>query len=541
MSSSNIKNTTKYFLFFIIIILLNACSSTGTSSITNSNIEIPNSPYTEIVVLPEYNASNPEHFKIETQADWEHINDSDKRVFFVSPNNYMDMGKIILNSSGTEQKRRYIILDNGNNLHPVQLEEEALAFYMLEMHDANYWVVDRQAMKPVAETLTELAVGETPYMYDDTFAHLLLRNELYASSHNIFDRCYMRDMANNYGIYENSNDNVIQNGKIFKTQWSVDNQNFGDLAAIGMLIEHEDAQLINTHILNMEIVNMVDAIQTIRIEDEEHTMLDLDYQGTIIDNNLLYITNILYTKGDGISDPDGDRAYAENAIDLKGGSKNPDNPILITHNKMWGYRFVDNAYSALSDAGNTMVLHYDVPSVIIKENLIFDSNIGIHSGGVWDVPAISNVTITNNIFHSMIENSIIIEGIMEEENYLASDNVSIDHNLFINNGYFSDVQVYNAKNVTVEENIFYEENETDTTALYVGNESGGDSGEVRVSDNLSFVNNTLYGVSLGNQPSWLILSGNTISDDSPDLSDYDFSYLVDRFAEKTSVLWLETK
>jgi len=541
MSSSNIKNTTKYFLFFIIIILLNACSSTGTSSITNSNIEIPNSPYTEIVVLPEYNASNPEHFKIETQADWEHINDSDKRVFFVSPNNYMDMGKIILNSSGTEQKRRYIILDNGNNLHPVQLEEEALAFYMLEMHDANYWVVDRQAMKPVAETLTELAVGETPYMYDDTFAHLLLRNELYASSHNIFDRCYMRDMANNYGIYENSNDNVIQNGKIFKTQWSVDNQNFGDLAAIGMLIEHEDAQLINTHILNMEIVNMVDAIQTIRIEDEEHTMLDLDYQGTIIDNNLLYITNILYTKGDGISDPDGDRAYAENAIDLKGGSKNPDNPILITHNKMWGYRFVDNAYSALSDAGNTMVLHYDVPSVIIKENLIFDSNIGIHSGGVWDVPAISNVTITNNIFHSMIENSIIIEGIMEEENYLASDNVSIDHNLFINNGYFSDVQVYNAKNVTVEENIFYEENETDTTALYVGNESGGDSGEVRVSDNLSFVNNTLYGVSLGNQPSWLILSGNTISDDSPDLSDYDFSYLVDRFSEKISVLWLETK
>jgi len=541
MSSSNIKNTTKYFLFFIIIILLNACSSTGTSSITNSNIEIPNSPYTEIVVLPEYNASNPEHFKIETQADWEHINDSDKRVFFVSPNNYMDMGKIILNSSGTEQKRRYIILDNGNNLHPVQLEEEALAFYMLEMHDANYWVVDRQAMKPVAETLTELAVGETPYMYDDTFAHLLLRNELYASSHNIFDRCYMRDMANNYGIYENSNDNVIQNGKIFKTQWSVDNQNFGDLAAIGMLIEHEDAQLINTHILNMEIVNMVDAIQTIRIEDEEHTMLDLDYQGTIIDNNLLYITNILYTKGDGISDPDGDRAYAENAIDLKGGSKNPDNPILITHNKMWGYRFVDNAYSALSDTGNAMVLHYDVPSVIIKENLIFDSNIGIHSGGVWDVPAISNVTITNNIFHSMIENSIIIEGIMEEENYLASDNVSIDHNLFINNGYFSDVQVYNAKNVTVEENIFYEENETDTTALYVGNESGGDSGEVRVSDNLSFVNNTLYGVSLGNQPSWLILSGNTISDDSPDLSDYDFSYLVDRFSEKTSVLWLETK
>ncbi|NPA60143.1 MAG: hypothetical protein GXO30_06740, partial [Epsilonproteobacteria bacterium] len=94
---------------------------------------------------------------------------------------------------------------------------------------------------------------------------------------------------------------------------------------------------------------------------------------------------------------------------------------------------------------------------------------------------------------------------------------------------------------TVEENIFYEENETDTTALYVGNESGGDSGEERVSDNLSFVNNTLYGVSLGDQPSWLILSGNTMPNDVFDISVYDLSYIKDIFEAKTSLLWLETK
>jgi len=104
--------------------------------------------------------------------------------------------------------------------------------------------------------------------------------------------------------------------------------------------------------------------------------LNLNYEGTIVDNNHMYINNEIYTDCNGNHDINGECAYAENAIDLKAGSNNPNNPIIISNNKMWGFRKSDRTNSYLGDPGAAIPIHYNVKNVLIRDNLIFDSVLG---------------------------------------------------------------------------------------------------------------------------------------------------------------------
>ncbi|MCF6356825.1 MAG: T9SS type A sorting domain-containing protein [Draconibacterium sp.] len=354
------------------------------------------SPYEEEITLPTYDESNSEMLIIRTNSDWSHINDADKRYFFVEPGDYSGVGFVKLTASGTSDKKRYIVLHNGNNTHPGKLDRSELAKIGFVFDNADYWVIDR------------MAYWDEPKAYNP----IQVKN----SNYNIINRYYMHDVGNGIYIYPGSDNNTVQNCRIERDDISI----YHDRAAIGLSNNRKDNIAIkNTKLLNNEIYNFVDGIQTIRLD--EYNAHNNNYEGTIIDYNHIYIDTTIYTNGKGKHDPDGDYAYAENALDLKVGSDNPDNPIIVTNNIMWGFRESDRTNSDLADGGAIMPVHYDVNNVIIENNISFNSTIGFSIADAKVSYSMANSKISNNVFYDIKKHVI----------YLAiASNILFEKNLY---------------------------------------------------------------------------------------------------------------
>jgi len=346
---------------------------TNSTSILDSNSTYT-SPYLEKITLPQCDSSNPEVQIINTNADWKYINDVDKRIFCVKPGDYSSIGNIKLTTSGTKNKKRYIILDNGNNIHPGKLDKKDLAKVGFILQDTNYWIIDRMA-----------------YWESPTTSNPI---KIINSDNNIINRYFMDNVGSGIYLYPSSNNNTIQNCRIQRENINI----HFDRAAIGLFDNKElNVSITNTKIVNNEIKNFVDGIQLIRMTRDTITHI-INYEGTTIDNNKIFITNEIYTDCKGNHDINGTCSYAENAIDLKAGSLNPNNSIIISNNIMWGYRKSDTVNSTLDDPGTNTVIHYDTKNLRFMHNIIFDSVMGIVAGDPLKQYALQDSTISNNIF-----------------------------------------------------------------------------------------------------------------------------------------------
>ncbi len=349
--------------------------TTGSTPIATST---KTNPYLEEVTLPSCDASNPEVQFIRSNADWSTINRSDKRIFCVSPGDYRSLRHISLTSSGTAEKRRYIILNNGNDTHPGKLDKSQLANYGLRLEHASYWVIDRWSN------------------FDDNLPKALELSN--GSSYNIINRAFTDNIAQSILITDRSNNNTIQNSRF---QNMAHPYRVADGVCISIMQWGADSyETKNIKIINNEIVNQGDGFQSVRGPRYSDGLLqDGNCEGLIIDSNDIYIDERIYTDGRGHYTPTGKYAYAEDAIDLKVGSENPNNPIIITNNHMWGSRESDRTNSLLSSHGGLIVIHYGVKYLKIKQNLFFDSLAGIGSGDNNRFPySLSESEITDNLF-----------------------------------------------------------------------------------------------------------------------------------------------
>lgn len=350
---------------------------------TTTTVTVPGetSSYLEPINLPECDASNPEVQFIRSKADWNTINSSSKRIFCVSPGDYRSLNNIKLTTSGTAEKRRYIILNNGNDLHPGKLDKSKLANFSLSFSGASYWTVDRLAS--IDSSIRE-AVGMNG-----------------GSTYNIINRAFTKNAYISVKIKGKAHNNTIQNCRFQDMLLSARKS---DTPAIKL---HEwgvkSFEIRNTKIINNEIINANDGIQLVRspINDSSGDYQDANCEGTIIDNNDIYITSDIYTDGSGNLAPNGVHAYAENAIDLKIGSTNVNNPIYITNNRVWGYRQSDQTGSNLSSPGSAISGHYEIKYTKINNNIIFDSHYGLNSGASYNFPyAEDEMEILNNLFYA---------------------------------------------------------------------------------------------------------------------------------------------
>ena len=465
-------------------------------------------------ILPSCDTSNPKVQIIENINDWDTINNLDKDIFCVSPGDYSSLGNIKITASGTKSEPRYIILNNGNNKHPVQLDRTQLAKYRLEFDHADYWVVDRQA-----------------YWEDSSPHNRLLK--LSNSSFNVFSRGLLEDTANGITLYNGSNYNTIQNFHMEKTQWSVDyatshrpskgyppytKRIFADLAAIGLVGENPDDALIGNQIINNEIINYVDGFQLVRINNAEEG--ELDASGTIIKNNIFYTTPILYTDGHGNFQEDGEYAVTENALDFKFGALDQDNPVIVKNNVMFGYREDDNStYSSLGDNGNAFVLHFGAGNIVFEENYIFDCKNGFGaSGPSRRDPAMYNITLRNNIFYDMKQGINHIYGTQAINSFDGANNVLLENNIFGKVGGFSSLHAYNTEKLTIQNNKF-----VNTKAMFFAlNDEKKRSKDLKIIDNI-FYKTPFMGLHI---PYFVEASGNTDDENSFDWSPYKTTFKI---------------
>lgn len=400
---------------------------TDPTTVSDPTTETSN-PYLEPINLPTCNAGDPEVQFISSNTDWGTINDSSKRIFCVKPGNY---GSVTLTADGTPNARRYILLDNGNNAHPASLSDSQQANVQINLSGANYWTIDRMSTLNTTASIAMNIKGQSQY--------------------NIINRMHIKNF-NTYAItiYHRSDNNTIQNSRIAEQSLA------GRKAdGVGIFFQNDinwqnDTYIYNTKIVQNEFKNISDSIQLIRRWKDWAASIPVPtgYDGTIIDSNHIYITPDIYTNGSGTPTTNGNYAYAENAIDLKAGSDDANNKIIITNNYIWGYRVSDKTGSSLSSWGDAITIHYGVENLTIENNYIFDSARAIGAGDSKGFAyGLSDSSISNNILWDIIDFDLvlwdsnnltvegnIIHGAKNWASFNAFTNSTLNNNVVINAG-----------------------------------------------------------------------------------------------------------
>ncbi len=322
------------------------------------------------VSIPPYDENDPEHFLIQTNEDWSHINDPDKIHFYVMPNDYTDLDRIVLTQSGTESQPRTIALYNGNDEHPGALPRDTdhLAKVLFDIN-SSYWVIDRMALWDIY-TASNYGI----FAFND------------GAEHNIINRAYTWSIQNAINIRSGAHNNTIQNSRF---------EDMGECDAVtiilGGMTRTSGIHIMNTKIINNEFYNQNDAIMPVRfINPDTGLRQPLDVEGLLCACNQMYID-------------DNTKPTTENGFDFKGGSMNPENPVIITGNIIWGY-------TGVGTRGETAVVgHYNVRNTIFTKNVIFDSAhcVGAGSGGPPNNEGEGNLRtgfayseLTDNLFYN---------------------------------------------------------------------------------------------------------------------------------------------
>lgn len=349
------------------------------------------SPYTINVNIPPYDLTNSEHVLISTDDDWSQINNSDKRFFYVEPGSYKNGTIVNITADGTEDIKRYISLYNENDTHPAKLDVSDQANVQFVFIGASYWVVDRISSIGYSNGSSE------------SFSY-----EFKEGSHNIvLNRMNLENFYEGIKILANpsapyNEDITIQNSRIGSMSLAgIDDDNVG-IKLVARDGRDASGTTKNIHILNNEFKNCNDGIMLQTYEDKSNPRVS--FEGTIIDYNQIYTNEEVYTDGNGniTNDPGSLYALTENAIDLKGGSWNPDNPVIISNTIMWGFRECDVNGGGSGSHGNAITGHYGVKNLEYRNNIIFNCNRDLTFGAkVYRPYSAEDILIRDNIFYNI--------------------------------------------------------------------------------------------------------------------------------------------
>lgn len=317
-------------------------------------------------------------YVIDSVGDWAQINSGSYRVFCVAPGDYTSLGTITLTADGTALAPRWIRYYNpavADSAHPYHFSLGDRAIIRnVSMSAANYWIMDRISI--------DMTGGSSA-------THAILVSQ---SSNNVFSRLDLRDFWAGITFYNGSSYNTVQDSTLH------DNSAGYDAGAVQNHSwdydgSHPLANCQYNRVISNEIWNVGDGFQNIGglgSDPEE------DYRGTVVYNNDMYVTTDRYTDCSGSADPDGLCARAENAVDLKSSSGSAAAPVIIAHNRMWGFRESQSG-SGMSDQGNALVAHFLNENLQIEGNIIWDSATGLYLG--YDFTA---SRVGGNLFHTLL-------------------------------------------------------------------------------------------------------------------------------------------
>ena len=488
--------------------ITSSTSATNTVDIVVQSKEL--STYEKILSFPTKDLGQTEQTTITTVGDLSKLNNATYRIFWVAAGVYNTTTRYALTLDGSKGLERWILLDRTDDAHPATLAEASRAKLALDIQ-ADWWIIDRMSF----------------YNSSTTFNPVLFN----VGSNNIINRWASHDVGNGIAVWDGSNSNTIQNSRFERDDISI----FHDRAQVGVSAGVSYATwdgagrlpvvVSDTVIVNNEFYNAVDAFQTVRqTSGTADAIEDLDFKGTIFDNNVCYIDGTIYTDGSGNHDAAGTTAFAENAIDLKCGSKDPANRMKITNNRMWGYRLSDTSLSSgLNDPGSAFTIHFGVNYCDVTGNVMADSRSLLDIAAPWwTTYAMENSTISDNILHGSISRGMVV---YDTQNLTFDGNVFSDYDTNI--GGDTNIWMYLGwvDNMTFTNNIM--------SSLDARTVSQSNSSQVEV-DTCTWTSNTLWDAT---KSSYLPALGFTTAGSDPLALYTDLSWDVDRF---TTTPWIKT-
>ncbi len=309
------------------------------------------------------------------------------RVFCIAPGDYRSADILEINGvSGSSFSPRVIRLLGSEAESPADLAQAPLGQIALlpplYFRDAQHWVIDGMGFVDI-----DRGKGAYPMRF-------------FASSDIVLNR--LRVQGNRHGIefHHLSHDISLQNSLI--GDMDMDPKNGNDAVCVAfegrytdMGDDVESAVMQNIRVVSNEIYNCNDGVQLIWDTGDKHWP---DYSGTLIAGNDIYIDERRLTDCKGNLTPDGNCACTENAIDIKAGAKSPANPVVIRHNRFYGWRKTDSKCNPDAQSWGTAIsVHFEAAQHMrIEQNLFWDV-----ASGVSLTKKARAVEIVDNLFHTV--------------------------------------------------------------------------------------------------------------------------------------------
>lgn len=319
--------------------------------------------YEKILTLPVYNNANSEMYLIQSDTDWNHINDTDKRYFFVAPGNYTGLGRIDITISGSAASPRWLLWYDPSDpedisTHPVDMSIEKRAEFERIRLRGSHWIIDR-----IYGTAT--AGSKNP-----TF-------ELEASNL-VINRVLVEDGGGGAGqISIQASEIIVQNSVLRNTQIIPNN----DIHAMKLSFGY-DVRIVNNEIYNF-------AGDGLQLGDKPES-----FKGAVIYNNDFYIDVSLYPE-------EVEEIPHENAIDIKqaGLPGNAQNLVLIKNNRFRNIAHTPGGTSPNIDQGTIDFSNKNDSKshVLVEDNIFYDCKIPFNTKGGGQT---SNFTIRRNLIYN---------------------------------------------------------------------------------------------------------------------------------------------
>lgn len=338
----------------------------------------------EAVELPDCDAEGA--VIIDSPSELALLADPRYRVLCVAPGDYRSAGVQHIEAvSGRPGAPRVLRLLTAPR-PPAQamrapLSQQAL-MPPLVFRDVSHWLLDGLAFIDI-----DAPTGTYPLRF-------------FASSDLLLNR--LRVEGNRHGIefHHRSHDITLQNSLI--GDMDMDSARGNDAVCVAFEGRYTDkgqdaesAVVRNVRVLANEIYNCNDGVQLIWNRDAQHQP---DFSGTLIAGNDIYIDARRLTDCKGRLDPDGDCACTENAIDLKAGALSPSDPVVIRHNRFYGWRKTDTACNPGARSwGSAISVHFKAAQHIrIEQNLFWDV-----ASGVALTHHAAQIVVADNLFHTV--------------------------------------------------------------------------------------------------------------------------------------------
>jgi len=323
---------------------------------------------------------------ITDKADWQRINDPDKRVFCVTPGEYdVDtIGVVRLLRDGTEKEPRYLIGFNPANpadqTHPARQPREHQSVIGQFALEADFWILDRLVVRdsPGSNLIQGDAIG-------NQLERLLIegaqRTGIYLreSRDTVIRRCVMRDPVMRPGL---------DNRHIY-------------MGPDAEYLTIEDCEFRNgtgTFALGPGSLGNV-----------------------MIRNNDMYVTSDRRTDCKGNLDLNGSCSCSEMHIVFKA-TDLPGSQVLIEGNRMWGMRKNDSACASTGSPGHGINVgsssDRSIRNVTIRNNILWDN----HTNGIF---------VANFTHQIIIEDNVISGSLVGIQN--AYGGAKVRNNLFVEN------------------------------------------------------------------------------------------------------------